>query len=279
MATPTLTRHSVSGVLGPVLVDVRSGGRTSPRPAIVVVHGFKGFKDWGMFPPAAERLAQAGFTVVTFNLSGSGVDEHGDFRFADRFARNTYSAELDDVGRVIAALERGDLGTAAPSSLGLLGHSRGGGVAVLHAAGDPRVRAVVTWSAIAGIDRWPASTRDEWRRRGTLDIVNARTGQVLPLHTDLLDEIEAHAAGRLDVVAAAARVVAPWLIVHGANDETVAFADAERLAGASAAPVTELLRVDGAGHTFGAVHPWEGMPPPLDGVLRATTTWFARHLE
>ena len=61
MATPTLTRHVLGGVLGPILVDVRAAGRDSPRPAVVVLHGFKGFKDWGMFPPLADRLARAGF--------------------------------------------------------------------------------------------------------------------------------------------------------------------------------------------------------------------------
>lgn len=279
MATPTLTTHELDGALGPILVDVRAGGRTSPRPAVVVVHGFKGFKDWGMFPPAAERLAQAGFTTVTFNLSGSGVNEQGDFRFADRFAHNTYSAELADVGTVVDALVRGELGTAAPSSLGLLGHSRGGGDAVLHAAADPRMRAVVTWSAIATVDRWSQTSREEWRSRGLIDIVNARTGQVLPLYTDLLDDIDQHGAGRLDILAAAGRMAAPWLIVHGTADESVSFEDAERLRDASSASVTELLPVEGAGHTFGAVHPWEGMPEHLDGVLRATSTWFARHLE
>ena len=60
MATPTLTRHRVPGVLGDILIDVRAGGRATPRPAVVVVHGFKGFKDWGLWPPFAERLARAG---------------------------------------------------------------------------------------------------------------------------------------------------------------------------------------------------------------------------
>lgn len=279
MATPTLTTHTVDGTLGPIHVDVRSGGRTSARPAVVIIHGFKGFKDWGMFPPAAERLAQAGFTAVSFNLSGSGVDEHGDFCFADRFGHNTYSAELADVAAVIAALEKGELGTVAPSSLGLLGHSRGGGDAVLFAAETPAVRALVTWSAIGTVDRWSDGQRESWRERGLLDIVNARTGQVLPLYTDLLDEIEREAGGRLDIRAAAARATAPWLIVHGTEDETVPFADAVALRDASGAAVTELLAVDGAGHTFGSVHPWAGMTPALDQVLRATITWFARHLE
>ena len=279
MATATLTRHELPGVLGPLLIDVRSGGRTSPRPAVVVVHGFKGFKDWGMFPPAAERLAQAGLTVVTFNLSGSGVDAEGEFTLADRFGRNRYSIELADVARVIDALERGELGTAAPSSLGLLGHSRGGGDAVLHAAEDPRVRALATWAAVSRVDRWTPEAHASWRERGVLDVVNARTGQVLPLYTDVLDDVEQQGQGTLDIAAAAGRLAAPWLIVHGRDDESVPFAEAERLRAASGAAVTELLAIDGTGHTFGTVHPWAGMPAEFDRVLRATTTWFARHLQ
>ncbi len=166
MATPTLTKHVLPGSLGDILVDVRAGGRNSPRPAVVVVHGFKGFKDWGMFPPLAERLARAGFATVTFNLSGSGVDDAGEFVWPERFGHNTFSAELEDLGRVVDALVAGELGVAPPSTVGLVGHSRGGGIAVLHAARDARVRALVTWSAISSVERWSPHEVAEWRRAG-----------------------------------------------------------------------------------------------------------------
>ena len=120
MATPTLTKHSLPGALGHILLDVRASGRTSPRPAVVVVHGFKGFKDWGMFPPFAERLAQAGLTAVSPNLSGSGVDDAGEFSLPDRFAHNTFSAELHDLGQVIDSLMQGQLGVAKSEGLGHL---------------------------------------------------------------------------------------------------------------------------------------------------------------
>src|SRR5215212_6440670 len=96
MATPTLTKHSIPGALGPLLIDVRAGGRTSPRPAVVILHGFKGFKDWGMFPPLSERIARAGFTAISPNFSGSGVDDSGDFSLPELFGRNTFTAELQD---------------------------------------------------------------------------------------------------------------------------------------------------------------------------------------
>jgi dienelactone hydrolase len=278
MATPTLTKHLIPGALGDILIDVRGGGRESPRPAVLVLHGFKGFKDWGMFPPLADRLAQAGFTAVSFNASGSGVDDTGEFVWPERFGRNTFSAELADVGTVLDALAAGGLGTAAPTRIGLVGHSRGGGIAVLETARDPRIGALVTWAAISTVDRWPdESERARWRAAGKLEVLNARTGQVLPLYTDTLDDVERNGA-LLDIPAAAARVSVPWLLLHGTVDPTVAFAEAERLARVAAPGRASLVPVPGGGHTFGATHPWRGSTPELDLVMKDTVAWLSRHL-
>jgi pimeloyl-ACP methyl ester carboxylesterase len=279
MATPTLTKHTIPGVLGEILVDVRAGGRDSPRPAVVVLHGFKGFKDWGMFPPFAERLARAGLTAVTLNLSGSGVDDAGAFSRPDQFGHNTFSAELEDLGRVIDALFRGELGVAPPTALGLLGHSRGGGIAVLQTERDRRVRALVTWSAISSVERWSPAEQAQWRESGAKEIVNARTGERLPLYPDVLDDIGRHATGALDIMGAATRLQVPWLIVHGSADESVSPMEGEALRGSSPLQTTRLLELQGAGHTFGAVHPWKGETPELGKVFDATLGWFSVHLR
>ena len=278
MATPTLTKHSLPGSLGEILIDVRAGGRASTRPAVLVLHGFKGFKDWGMFPPLSQRLAQAGFSVVSPNLSGSGVDDEGDFSLPERFGHNTFSAELEDVRRVIDALMAGQVGVPTPSTLGLVGHSRGGGIAILQAARDPRVRTLVTWAAISSVERWPAPQRSSWRAAGKTDIQNARTGQVLPLYTDVLDDIEQNASA-LDIEAAGRRIRVPWLLIHGTEDESVRYAEAERLKAASARPDTRLLPIEGGGHTFGAVHPWRATTPELATVFDATLAWLTTRLK
>jgi dienelactone hydrolase len=278
MATPTLTKHPLPGALGEILVDVRAGGRNTPRPAVVVLHGFKGFKDWGMFPPLAERMARAGLTAVTFNASGSGVDDTGEFTRPDRFGHNTFSAELDDLRRVVDALAAGELGAAPPTAIGLLGHSRGGGIAVLSAARDPRVRALATWAAISSVERWSPAEQAAWRAAGVQEVTNTRTGQRLPLYTDVLDDIAAHAIGALDIMGAAARLTVPWLLVHGTADEAVSHLEAEALHAASGSPHTKFLPVDGAGHTFGAAHPWHGDTPHFREAADATLAWFATHL-
>jgi uncharacterized protein len=277
MASPTLTKRTLPGVLGPLLVDIRSSDRGSPRPAVVIVHGFKGFKDWGMFPALADRIARAGFSAVSFNLSGSGVNDAGEFVFPERFGHNTFSAELEDLGRVLAAVTQGRLGMLATSSVGLVGHSRGGGSAILAASRDPGVQALVTWAAISTVKRWTTEVAD-WRRKGRLDVVNSRTGEVLPLYPDVLDDIEQH-RDALDILAAASRLSAPWLLLHGTGDEAVPVSEAEALR--RAAPATSpprMILLGDAGHTFGAVHPFAGMTPDTALAFDETLKWLGRHL-
>jgi len=82
----------------------------------------------------------------------------------------------------------------------------------------------------------------------------------------------------LDPRLAASRRRAPWLIVHGDRDETVPLAEGEELA-AAAAPPCELLRIEGADHTFGAKTPFAGPNPLLIAAMNATQTWLLRWLR
>lgn len=279
MATPRLAPVRLLGCDGgPLRMDVRSAARPGePRPAIVVCHGFKGFKDWGFFPQAAGRLALAGFTAVSFNFSGSGVGEDGEsFDEPERWGRQTVSGDLADLATVVDYV----VAQGAPW-VGLLGHSRGGATALLQAARDGRVRALVTWAAVCRFLRWPEDEVDRWRRDGKLDVVNLRTGQVLPVFRDLLDDLEAHEGGTLSILDAAARVRIPWLIVHGTEDETVPVDDARRLGAASRSGANrgELMLVEGAGHTFGVRHPWAGTTPEFDRTLSRTVEFFSAALS
>jgi dienelactone hydrolase len=279
MATPLLTHHSLPGTLGPILVDVRATSREIPMPAVLIHHGFKGFKDYAFLPPFADRLARAGFTAITVSVSGSGVDEEGNFTRLDRFAVNTYSRELDDLGLVIDAVDRGTLGMPAPTSLGVVGHSRGGGMVLCLARETPRIGAVVTWSAIGTARRHTDEELAAWRAVGTIEILNQRTRQYLPLHYEVAEDALEHEHGRFDIPAAAAALGRPWLLIHGMADETVPLDEGRALAKAAADPRSEALYVEGAGHTFGAVHPWAGPTAQSEQLFDATTRFLSRYLE
>ncbi|HEY7686547.1 MAG TPA: alpha/beta fold hydrolase [Gemmatimonadales bacterium] len=275
MASPIKTTFRLTGADGgPLRGDVRTAGRY--RPAVVICHGFKGFKDWGYFPVTADRLARAGCAAVSFNFSGAGVGEDGEtFAEPERFGRSTYSRQLVDLDIILQALGSGALGLE-PSAVGLLGHSMGGGVAILRAARDRTIQALVTWASVARFGRlWRDDQIADWRRTGRLDVVNQRTGDVLPLYPDILDDLEQNRAS-LDVLRAARDVRVPWLIAHGSADETVPVSDARELS--AGAPGAAPLILDRAGHTFGIKHPWSGSTEAFDRLLEATLDWFSRHL-
>lgn len=256
-------------------------GPPGERPTVVICHGFKGFMEWGFFPPVAELLASRGFTAIRFNFSGSGM-RPGEERVSDldAFREDTYSRELEDLLAVIeAAGSEVAPGQVDRARLGLLGHSRGGAAALLAAARPEwrdRVKALVTWAAIGDVDRFSPEQKEAWRRDGELPVANARTGQQLALGLGLLADVEERRT-ELDLLAAAAARRAPWLIVHGEEDESVPAAEASRLA-ASAAGTHEALLVPGGSHTFGARHPFAGPTPQLIQAMNATQRWFRAHL-
>ncbi|MDH3734462.1 MAG: alpha/beta hydrolase [Gemmatimonadota bacterium] len=246
--------------------------------AIVVCHGFKGFKDWGFFPYLTEQLAlRTSLPAVCFSFEGSGVRER-DFDDLTAFSTNTFTRELFDLEAVLDGLCVGRLGETdvpAVTRFGLLGHSRGGATVILKAATRRQVEAVSTWAAISSVDRYQAF-RSAWDRGETPVIPNMRTGQDMPLERNVLDDMLANGP-RLDVLAAAAALEVPTAIVHGDEDESVPFADAEALAGA-AADFATLTKIEGGSHGFGAVHPFAGSNPGFERAIEASVEAFRKGL-
>jgi dienelactone hydrolase len=270
------TRFTLESRLGePIHGDLRLPDGSGPHPTVVICHGFKGFKDWGFHPWLGARLAETGLAAVHFSFSRNGVREAGgDIEDLDAFRRNTLSIERDDLDTVIDAVVSGALDPLLDGArLSLLGHSRGGGIALLGAAERQEVKALVTWAAVSHFDRIrDAATLAEWRRNGVYEVLNARTGQLLPMGVAFLDDVLAN-LGRLDLLSAAMRLGRPWLLVHGTADETVPFSEAEELA-LAAREGARVLAIDGGGHTFGAVHPFAGPTPHLEEAAAATLGHF-----
>lgn len=252
-----------------------------PAPVVVLCHGFKGFAEWNFLPAVADLLRDRGCATVRFNFRGSGQWLDDD-RVTDleTFRRHTLSGDLADLHQVLSALPGLAPGRLDVERVALFGHSRGGGMAILAAAEErwrDELRALVTWAAVSTFDRLGEAELARWRETGSHVVVNARTGQELPMGLEHLDDFEAHRA-ELDVLAAAGRRRAPWLIVHGERDETVPASEGEALAAAASPPV-ELLRIAGADHTLNSKHPFAGPNPALIQALDATQTWLLRHLR
>jgi dienelactone hydrolase len=264
----------------PMGLSLYDGGLPAAAPTIVYLHGFKGFKDWGFVPYIGARLVAAGMRLLTLNFSHNGVHAHStEFTELGKFRANTFSLELEEALEVIGKYHAGQLfGVEAGTRIGLLGHSRGGGIALL-AAGHPAIRCVCTWAGVSTFARYPQQTIDFWQRQGYLDATNARTGQVMQIDYNLHRDLMAHLPGKLDIEAAVRALAKPLCIVHGDADEAVADADAQAIFEWADQAQAELHLIPGAGHTFGAKHPFEQSHPHLEDALNYTLQFFTSHLH
>jgi dienelactone hydrolase len=250
-------------------------------PVIIICHGFKGFKNWAFFPFLAESLAQADYVALTFNFSRNGVgsDLHN-FTELDKFENNTYSHEINDLNCIIDAISSGEIGKGLidTEKIGLIGHSRGGGIALLHSQMDPRIKSLVTWSAIASVERYSSEQIKLWKNQKHLEFENKRTGQLMRVGIDLLQDIQKNKK-KLNITSAAEQLETPTLIIHGQADESVPVEEAQTIFDHLASPSKELMIIEGGTHTFGARHPMESMPEELQTVFELTESWFDRFLR
>jgi dipeptidyl aminopeptidase/acylaminoacyl peptidase len=265
---------------GPIRGDIYLPSDARGAPVVLACHGFKGFKNWGFWPETARRVTGAGMGFIIFNFSGSGIGEDPErFTELDRFQDNTVGKELEDLAVVLDAVRRRrvPLADLDVRRLGLLGHSRGGGIVLARAGRDPGVGAVVTWAAVASFMTVDEEEKRRWRARGYREVVNQRTGQVLRLGVEYLNDLEANGEA-YDPLRAVGRLRVPTLLLHGTRDEAVDVEDARRLARHAAPGTCELALIEGTGHTFGAVHPFTGCGSHLEQVLRRTVGWFRETL-
>ena len=264
----------------PVRGDLRVlEGHRADR-AVVLIHGFKGFRTFGFFPGLARAAAVRGYAAVTFDFSHNGIGPDGadDFSAMHLFTEQTHTRNLAEIRRVVDVLAGGTLLGRPARRIGLMGHSRGGGEAVLAAAEDPRVDALVTWAAIASVaERWTPEQVAAWEAGRAVEIENARTKQMMPVGPAYWRDVQSHRE-RLDIPAAAARLAVPWLIIHGDADTSVPVDEGRRLFDA-AGDAAELLVVEGGDHGFGGKHPYAGATPELRMVAEATLDWCDTHLE
>lgn len=262
----------------PVLLDIYYNESHSPKPLVIFVHGFKGFKDWGHFDLLAKTFAQQGFVFLKFNFSYNGTTPDNPTAFEDleAFGNNNYVIELDDLALVMnwALTEESLAGELEKEALYLLGYSRGGGISILKAAEDPRVKKLVTWASVSDfLNRHKKVTIDTWHEKGVVFTYNARTKQQMPLYLQFYETLQENKA-RLNVLQAAKKLNIPFLIVHGTNDEAVALKDGEDLH--RACRHSELLVVGEAGHTFGVSHPFNDLlfPAHAQFVIEKTISFL-----
>lgn len=273
---------SVTGAEGlPVACDVHVPPGPGRAPVVLILHGFKGFKDWGFFPTLAEDLARAGLAAVRMNFSHNGVGagpDAGSFTRLDLFEQDRMSYRLEDVAAVRRALETGRLPRSARLDAGrcaLFGHSLGGAVALL-AARAGGFQALVTLAAVPTV-QLSREQQEVIERDGRWTVHNARTGQLMPVGRGALENVRRH-ADAYNLERAAGSLGIPWLIAHGEQDTSVPVEAARKLHAWAAAAATELRVLPGSDHVLNCRHPFQGRTPAYEELLAHMTRFLRRVL-
>jgi alpha-beta hydrolase superfamily lysophospholipase len=173
-------------------------------PAVVLVHGWESARDRTL--PHAQVLHAAGFHVLTFDVRGHGANGREELPLtAGEFGSDTVAA-------VRTALVRPDVTT-----VGVLGHSMGAAGALIAAAAEPRIAALVSVSSPAGPYRLTRHTF----RLAHLPIPDVIAYPLAWLTTRIFLRPRGHKVSEVSSTQAARTYLGPLLLVHGTLDDIV----------------------------------------------------------
>lgn len=196
----TLTAGDNIPIAGWFIPAPDSGGK---KPALVILHGYPAEKGDMLF--IASGLHQS-FNILLIDLRSFGKSG-GSFTTLGNKERLDLSAGLDF------------LETRGFSKTGVLGFSLGGATAILKAASDERIVAVVSYASFADLT---LLGRELYR---TLPILRYPLVELMKFWGKLFWDVDADSSP----AAAASHLTIPVMLVHTKQDEQIPFRHAEIL--------------------------------------------------
>ena len=235
----TLRVGTTGGVELPAWWIPARGGAAGP--AVLLVHGWESARDRTL--PNAQVLNAAGFHVLTIDVRGHGENP------AEELPLTAGEFGADALAGVHALLAREDV-----TAVGILGHSMGGIGALLAAAAEPRVGAVIAASTPADPYRLTRQTF----RLARLPLPGPLAYPLAWLTTHVFLIPRGHTVDSVSAARAIETYRGPVLLVHGDADRVVPISHLDRLERAvakarrndpDAAPV-EVLVIPGGEHSW-----------------------------
>ncbi|MCC6722110.1 MAG: prolyl oligopeptidase family serine peptidase [Bacteroidia bacterium] len=263
----------------PITFDINFKENISNAPVIIFSHGFKGFKDWGTFNLLANEFSKRNFFFLKFNFSHNGttpemMDDLNDF---ETFGNNNFEKEMYDLDCILnwlCSTENLFKSYFDKNEIYLIGHSRGGGISMLKAVEDNRVKKVSAWATINDFEKYMyLSDIENWEKTGVSFIENTRTGKQMPLYYQFYKNFVDNKK-RFELQHQLMKLDKPILIIHGTADSTVDVSDAEWIYNNIAHSI--LIKIENADHTFDSKHPWDKniLPKSLKIAIEETIEFF-----
>jgi len=179
--------------------------------SVILCHGMESDKNSEKLIFLSQALAGRGILTLRFDFACVGES-------SGKFEDITYAGEVEDLSAAYALMR-----SRQPGKIAILGSSMGGTVALLFAAREPEVAALVTVAAPLHPENFPSriltpKQLHHWRERG-FTIYNGQR-----LNVSLLEDLE-----KINVPEAARKIKCPVLILHGDADEVVPVEEAYEL--------------------------------------------------
>jgi esterase/lipase len=220
-------KHGLAGVLHSP--DVKASA------CVITCHGLYSGKNSEKYVSIGRKFCKEGLAVLRFDFKGCG--ESGGL-----FEETSLTSRIEDLESALDLVEE-----QGYESVGVMGSSLGGTVAVLTTAKDKRVKALVTWAT-------PCILNELFR------------GEVIKGFETLRQDV-----GNYNVAKAVKDMHRPVLIVHGSLDELVPLAHAKVLYENATKP-KNIQIIEGADHRF-------TNPLHREKATELTLNWFKRYLK
>lgn len=234
-------------------------GKDKKYPAIVLLHGFTGYKDEEHIIELAKYLTTSGYVTLRFDCSGFAESEGStdiDYRLSN------YHSDIESVFEYVKALEFVDV-----QKLGIWGNSLGGTLALCFAGNNPWIKVVCTVSAptqFARKDNFERRTKS-WKEIGYFEKESSRYGHIKIPYEFVADSQKWNA---LDCIS---NIKAPSLYVVGKADKNV-FPDNTKELFVKANEPKQFVEIEGMDHFYKKV------PDHVIKVNETVSKFFRKYL-
>jgi dipeptidyl aminopeptidase/acylaminoacyl peptidase len=217
------------------LAGVFHSPREKASTCVITCHGLYSSKGSEKYVGIARRFCGEGLAILRFDFRGCGES-------AGRFEETSLTGRMEDLEDALDFVQE-----QGCESVGLIGSSLGGTVAVLTAAKDKKVKALVTWATPCHLD-------ELFRGEGIEGLEKLRQD-----------------VSRYDVVKAVKEAHCPVLIIHGSLDEQVPLSHAEILYENAKEP-KDIQIIKGGDHRLTD-------PSHRRRAVELTLDWFKKYLS
>jgi len=240
-----------------------------PFPAVIICHGFKGYKEQSHLKTLATALAKEKIVVLRFDFGNGVGGSYG------RLEDISFTKSLKDLKSAVDYISKQKF--IDKQRIGLAGHSLGGQLILTYTPTDKRIKVLADLAGVVfrghgktHMEKAVKPQLEQAKRTGYFIIESNRTGNKYKIKIAYYFDLLKH-----NTPNQIKKIKAPTLIIHGSKDKSVDLAH-PYLAYKLLKQPKKLVIIPGAPHT------WRGKDDPNSKFQKKINPiivgWFKKYL-